>query len=259
MFDVDSLAGQAGLTSPALGAVLVIVTFCAVLRGLTGFGFAIAAVPLLSSLVDPRLAVAVAALLQLVIGVLEGPGAWRQAHRPLLSRLLLGAVVGTPLGMIALRLTSPGPQRLVVAVAALIALFVAWRGPRLRSAIVRGNPTTMGVASGLLNGLAAMPGPPAVAYFMSIPLGPTATRASLILYFAATALFAVASGLAAGVIGSEAVLLALVSLPALVLGNGLGGLVFRAGGESLFRSAGLAVLAVGAAAAGYRGLAAVAG
>jgi uncharacterized membrane protein YfcA len=94
-----------------------------------------------------------------------------------------------------------------------------------------------------------------VAHFLNAPIDPVAARASLTLYFAATAVFAVASSLVAGIVDARAAALALVCAPLLFVGDWLGGRLFLAGGERLFRPAALAVLAVAAAVAAARGLA----
>jgi len=253
--DLSEGLARLGLGAPALAVAALVVLVSGMLRGLTGFGFAIAAVPLLSTVLSPRLAVAVAALLQLAVGFANAPRAWKLADRASLAPLLVGAVIGTPLGMAALRLAPVGPQRLAVAAAALLALVAAWRGPRLETSIVGRRPAAAGVASGLLNGLAAMPGPPVVAHFLNAPIEPAAARASLTLYFAATAVFATASGLAAGIIDARAAALAVICAPLLFAGDWLGGRLFRAGGERLFRPAAVAVLAAAAGIAAARGLA----
>lgn len=246
-----------GLGAPAVAVAALVVLASGMLRGLTGFGFAIAAVPLLSTVLSPRLAVAVAALLQLTVGIVNAPRAWRHADRASLAPLLAGAMIGTPLGMVALRLAPTGLSRLAVAAAALLALVAAWRGSRLGGSVVGRRPAAAGIVSGLLNGLAAMPGPPVVAHFLNAPVDPAAARASLTLYFAATAVFAVASGLVAGIIDGRAATLALICAPLLLAGDWLGGRLFLAGGERVFRPVALMVLAAAAGVAAARGMAGV--
>ncbi|MCW5760720.1 MAG: hypothetical protein KIS90_13205, partial [Phenylobacterium sp.] len=64
-----------GLGPAGVAAVMAVVLLSGVLRGLTGFGFAIVATPLLSTLMAPRTAVATCVLLQLAIGLLDAPAA----------------------------------------------------------------------------------------------------------------------------------------------------------------------------------------
>ncbi|ODT89418.1 sulfite exporter TauE/SafE family protein [Phenylobacterium sp. SCN 70-31] len=246
-----------GLEPFQLGLILAAIFLSGVLRGLTGFGFAIAAVPLLSLVLEPRAAVATVVLLQLAIGLIDAPKAWGEAWRAPLPWLIAGAVVGTPAGMAALRLLPADPARLIAASAAALALAAVWRGPA-RSDLPRAHPGCVGLASGLLNGLAAMPGPPVVAHVLNAPVGEAAARAALIVFFAATAVLATISGAALGVLGWPDAALAATGLPALLAGAALGAWLFRRGPPTLYRRSALAVLAVSALAAGLKGLAGLA-
>ncbi|MDZ4373053.1 MAG: sulfite exporter TauE/SafE family protein, partial [Phenylobacterium sp.] len=189
-----------GLDWPALVFVLGAVFVSGVLRGLTGFGFAVAAVPLMSLALEPRAAVALVVLLQLVIGLIDAPRAWTEARRAPLRWLFLGAVIGTPVGMVALRYLPADPARLIGAGAAALALISVWRGPT-RPGSGGGQPWAVGLAAGLLNGVAAMPGPPVVAYLLNAPgVDEKAARATLIVFFAGTAIVAAASALSLGLL-----------------------------------------------------------
>ncbi len=234
---------MSGLEPFQLGLILAVVFLSGVLRGLTGFGFAIAAVPLLSLVLEPRAAVAAVVLLQLAIGLTDAPKAWGEAWRAPLPWLIAGAVVGTPAGMAALRLLPPAPARLIAAAAAALALAAVWRGPA-RSGAARAHPGWVGLASGLLNGLAAIPGPPVVAHVLNASVGEASARAALIVFFAATAALATLSGVALGVIGWPDAALAAAGFPALMAGAALGARLFRLGSPTLYRRAALAVLAV---------------
>lgn len=247
-----------GLGLPGLAVVAAVVFLSGVLRGLTGFGFAIVATPMLSIVMAPSKAVATCVLLQLMIGLLDAPTAWPQARGQPLGRLILGMIVATPVGMIALRLTPEGPQRLVVAAATLLALVAVWRGRDRPIAAIVEHPGRVGLASGLLNGLAAMPGPPVVTYVLTSAIPDATARAALIVYFAFAAAVAAVVGVGVGVIGKAALMTAAISAPALLAGSRLGAILFQRGDPRLFRIAGLATLAVAAAAALLKGLASLA-
>lgn len=252
---MTALSDATGLGPAAIALTLAVVFASGVLRGLTGFGFAIVATPLLSIVAEPRLAVATCVLLQVAIGLLDAPSAWPQARGQPLGRLLLGAAVATPLGMLVLGATPAGPQRLIIGAATLIALAAVWRGRERPIAAITGRPGAVGLASGLLNGLAAMPGPPVVMYFLTAPIPDATARAALIVYFAFAAVVAAGTGLATGVIGLPAGAMAAAGLPGLIAGTRLGAALFARGDARVFRAAGLATLALAAAAAMIKALA----
>lgn len=242
-----------GLISLALVAAIVFMS--GVLRGLTGFGFAIVAAPLIAVVMEPQVAVGSCILLQLAVGLMDAPRAWPTAHGQPLRALFVGTLVATPLGALVLSLTPAAAQRLMIAGAALVALAAVWRGRDRPIAVIVDHPGWVGLASGLLNGLAAMPGPPVVTYFLSKPIPDAVARAALTVYFAFAALIAMASGLAAGMINASVALPVLVSLPGLIVGTRLGGTLFTMGRPHLYRAAALAALALAAIAATTKGLA----
>ncbi len=160
----------------------------AVLRGLTGFGFALAAVPAMSFVVSPARAVCIAIVLQCLVGLRDVVTMRALLDRNALGLLSIGALLGTPLGILALTQLSADAMRgglgLVVG-AGLIALIA-----RVELAPGRGPALGAGVLSGLFSGLAAMPGPPAIAYFLGRAAPAVTTRASLMVFFFLTSLMA---------------------------------------------------------------------
>lgn len=249
-----SLSG-AGLSAPLLILVVAIIFLSAFMRGLTGFGFAIAAVPLMSIVIDPKLAVGIAVVLPVPSGLLDLPTAWPASHRPAMRSLIGGALVGTPLGMLALRVMPVDLQRIAIALAAILALLAVWLLKKPSHLGLLARPVPAGLASGVLNGLAGMPGPPVVAYLLTIPITAAAARASLIVFFLATGLFATVTGLATGVVNARSALVSAICLIPFFVGNKLGGRLFHASEAQVYRRGALLILAIGAASAAWKGVA----
>lgn len=242
----------ASVTGVSLAASLVAVLVSSILRGITGFGFAIAATPLLAVAYEPRLAVAVVILLQVGIGLIDGPRAWKEAYRPPLTRLIGGAVIGTPLGMSALVVLGDRELRLVVAGLTLCSLVAILRRPGVgRSTAVP--PAVVGFLAGMMNGVAAMPGPPVVAYVLRLPISEALSRALLILFFAVASIIAAVSGLLQGVIGPDSLVIAACSFPALLIGNAFGARLFKWAPSLLYRPTAITLLFAAAAVAFWRG------
>ena len=241
--------------------VMAAVLASAVLRGLTGFGFALAAVPVMSLAVEPAAAVAVAVLLQLLVGLQDAVRLRGQFDPKAVGRLSVGALIGTPLGVAALSRLSPDAARVLIAAAVLAGLIVLLRR-RPAAAAHRPHPAVAigaGVLAGAFSGMAAMPGPPAVAYFLGTDTPPATARASLMMFFFVAALMATPGLAIAGLLTGKVALLTLISWPALILGTRAGGAAFLRLGHGHYRAAALTVMALSAALAGWRGLAAFAG
>ena len=92
----------------------------AILRGLTGFGFALAAVPLISLAIEPKVAVASTVLLQVMVGVPDLIRLRGSYDRAEVIRLSLGALAGVPFGIAALARLDANATRLAIALISLI-------------------------------------------------------------------------------------------------------------------------------------------
>ena len=79
--------------------VLFGVFAAAVLRGFTGFGFGLAAVPLLSIALPPSQVVPFVVVLQVVVGLGGLRGAWKSCDWRSIGQLTPGLVVGIPVGI----------------------------------------------------------------------------------------------------------------------------------------------------------------
>ncbi len=238
-----------------LALIICLAVFAAaILRGLTGFGFALAAVPAMSFVVSPARAVSIAIVLQCLIGMRDVVTMRAFLDRRALGLLSFGALVGTPIGVLALTHLSPAAMRIVlslVVITGLVALVA-----KIRLAPGRGPALGAGVLSGLFSGLAAMPGPPAIAYFLGRGQSAVTTRASLMVFFFVTSAMTLPGLIVADRIDRDTALLAIIAFPALVIGTWAGGKIFARLGEGGYRTAALGLLALTALATGLRGLAA---
>ncbi|MEW6644840.1 MAG: sulfite exporter TauE/SafE family protein [Pseudomonadota bacterium] len=241
-----SLALTPALVAGALGAVLA----AALLRGFTGFGFSLAAVPMLGLVMAPAEAVPVALGLQFLGGLIDLPGASRDSHWPSLRWLIAGAVLGSPAGALVLSIVPASVARIVIAAITAAAVVLLGRGFAIAAIPQRMATILVGLVAGVFNGLAAMPGPPAVVYYMSGPFGRVAARASLLVFFLATSISALASLAMLGLLDRRVVVLSVAGLPVMALGTWIGELGFRHGSATLHRQvsvASLGVIALGSA------------
>ncbi|GHG35821.1 sulfite exporter TauE/SafE family protein [Paracoccus sp. KCTC 42845] len=222
----------------------------AILRGITGFGFALAAVPLISLVMPPVQGVAIAILLQCMIGLSDLVSVRGLIDRSTLAMMSVGAMVGTPAGLMTLRLLSPDALRVIIAVIVLAGLAGMIGKVRLRSGPRQA--AGAGLLAGLFSGLAAMPGPPAVAYVVGTATPALQARATLMVFFFVTSLIALPGLLVQRIVGLPTVLVAAASLPLLVIGTRLGGRVFGRLDDAGYQKAAIATLAATALASASR-------
>ncbi|WP_282602612.1 sulfite exporter TauE/SafE family protein [Paracoccus sp. PARArs4] len=224
------------------------------LRGVTGFGFALAAVPLYSLSVPPIQAVVMAQMLQIAAAPTDIVQNRRSVDRKALTLLCSGAVICTPVGAFFATRLPADAMRLAIAVVVLMGLVALMAKVTIRDG--KGPAITAGAVAGLLGGLAAMPGPPAVAYFLGRGAGKASSRASLLLFFAFTAVIALGSlAIGSDVLRWHMVLAAVAAYPSMLIGSWLGTRLFQRLGDGHYRIAALGVLFVSAVLTGIKGVA----
>ncbi|WP_430256155.1 sulfite exporter TauE/SafE family protein [Neorhizobium sp. DAR64872/K0K18] len=204
-------------------------------RGFSGFGGALIFVPLAGTAIGPKLA---AALLLVIDGVMTlgmVPDGWRRANRREVFTMMMGAIVGVPVGAAALALLPSVTLRWIISVVVLcllVFLISGWRYHGRPKA-----PLTIGVGAlaGLFGGAAQMSGPPIVAYWLGGATAPDVVRANLVLYFALASVISSVSYLIGGILTFEVLLIALIAGPGYGIGLYAGSRLFGRASEATFR------------------------
>jgi uncharacterized protein len=225
-------------------ALCVIAFVAGTARGFSGFGAALIFMPLASSVAAPRLVAALLLIIDLVATAPLVPNAWQQADRKATAVMVLGALVGVPIGTWLLSRLDPVTTRWIISgfVIALLALLLSgWRYHGKDHAAIS---VGIGALSGFGSGLAQTGGPPIVGYWLGRPIDPKIARANILLFFAASALFAMVSYAVGGLITSDAIGLALIVGPVYAAGVGLGAMLFGRASEQIFRAICYALIAL---------------
>jgi uncharacterized membrane protein YfcA len=214
-----------------------------VVRGFSGFGFSLLSITALSLIYAPAQVIPAIFLLEVAASLHLLPSIRKDVLWRSLSFLMLGALIGTPLGVYALANFPQAPMTLALACFVLTATALLWRGFALKRMPSAPATLAVGTATGLANGAFGMGGPPVVLFYFASPAGHTAGRASLIAYFLFTDVVGLAFLAREGLVTKDSGLLALAFLPALVAGVWLGSRSFKTADPARFRKIVLIVLA----------------
>lgn len=243
----------------SLIVAMVGVSCAAMLRGFTGFGFGLAAVPILSLALPPRGVVPLVVTLQVVIGLGGLRAAWAQCDWRAVRALFPGLLCGIPVGLSILTILSPNPVRFTIGAVILISVWLIQRGLRMPP-----NPSwalsgCVGLASGIISGLASMGGPPVVVYLLAVGHSPARMRATAIVFFMLSGVVSFIPMAATGLITRDVILWTAGSVPLLYGGTRLGTWAFGRAKPHHHRIVALATLSalglllIGRAAAGSIG------
>jgi uncharacterized protein len=225
-----------GVSLYAAIAICAIAFVSGTARGFSGFGSALIFMPLASSIAGPRLVAALLLVIDFVAAAPLLPNAWKQADRKATAVMVMGALVGVPVGTYFLSRLDPGTTRWIISgfvTALLLLLLSGWRyRGRDHAAISVG----IGSLSGFCSGLAQTGGPPIVGYWLGRPIASTIARANILLFFGASDFFSMVSYSLTGLITADAVKLAFVVGPVYAIGVWFGASLFGKASDTVFRS-----------------------
>lgn len=225
------------------------VFLAAVLRGYTGFGFALAAVPMLSLVIRPALVVPLVLCLEVAASAQILPGLRHEAHFRSIGWLTLGALIGIPFGVLELSTRSADSMRALIALVVLLSVPAVSGGLRFTRELGAGAAIVVGAFSGLLTGATAMGGPPVILFYLGSRTAIHVGRASLMFYFFLIDMVAIVLAIRAGLLGSTILVMALVCLPTLFVGQAIGARMFRSALQRHYRKVAMLTLtAIGLAA-----------
>lgn len=204
-------------------------------RGYGGFGFSMITVAALSLVLPPTRIIPVIVLLEVAASLFLLPGIWQAVNWHALAWLLVGVAAGTPVGVWLLGIVPAAPMKMAVAMIIMVLAVLLKRGFFRRRRPNRLDTAAVGLASGLLNGAAAIGGPPAILFFFSSPAGATVSRASLIAFFLLTDTLAAGTCALAGLMTGEHVRNALIMAIPMIAGLFAGNRAFIRTSEVIFR------------------------
>ena len=194
-----------------------------------GFGFALFFVPVASLFVAPREAVAVS----LLLSSLASAGMYLEA-RPRTSLreiapLVVGALLGTPVGLVVLLRADETMLRLLVAAAVFVSVVTNLVAGKGHTHEARPDPLirqgAVGVLGGVIRGATSMGGPPIVLYQHWIGGGAGRIRGRLFAYFFWMGMPAMLMVIPTGLFTRDVVRDCALALPALAVGVVVGRLI----------------------------------
>ncbi|MGE3875979.1 MAG: sulfite exporter TauE/SafE family protein [Parvibaculaceae bacterium] len=239
-----------------LGIGSLFVFLAAIVRGYSGFGLSLLAITALSLLMPPATIIPSMFMLEIAASLHLLPGIWTDIHWRSLAPLIIGCAIGTPLGVWLLANISAPPMQVALALFVLTAVCFHWQGYALKTMPGTAASGVVGAASGLANGAFGIGGPPAILFYFASPAGHEAGRASLIAYFLMTDVIGLAFLGRQALITWNTFYMALIFLPALILGNWIGARGFKSADPATFRKWVLILLALLAVLSAIKGIAA---
>lgn len=226
---------------PLLLASLCVVFAAGIVRGFAGFGFSALCVAGLSLFMPPAQVVPPIFVLEVLASLTLLRSACKHVDWSWLGWLVAGNVLCIPLGVALLAFLPDTPLRLLIGALLLLAAALLRSGWSLALQPTAGTRLATGLVSGLVNGVAAIGGIAVAVLLSATTLAPAVMRATLILLFLFTDLYALAwAALLPGeggqdLLGARTLQLALWLAPAMLGGIWVGQRAFVGVSPEAFR------------------------
>lgn len=200
---------------------IAVVLVAALVQSTTGFGFSLLAVPLLSMAIPTEIAVVVAATLGTLTSSAQAFGERAHGDRPTIARMLVGAAVGAPFGLLVLSVATNRQLRFGLAAVIIAFLIINLRGITIERGS-RAVDVVAGTISGVLNTSLSTNGPPLVMALHARHLTPSVFRATISAVFAGTGVITLGLFMASGRYGTDVRQLLVVAIPTMIAGYWIG-------------------------------------
>jgi uncharacterized membrane protein YfcA len=234
-------------------ACALVMAAASLVLGLAGFGNALVAMAFLPYFMPPATAIAVLTIYTIVFAV----AIFVPVRRHLTPRgvvcLLVGTVLGTPLGVWVLVTVSGSTLNRIIGAVLVVVVLLEWAGVYPERLHGRRWALGAGLLAGMTGGAVGMPGPPVVLYSTTQGWSRQAIKANLQVFFFVNQVVILAGYWWAGLLSAEVWrLTASFALPA-AAGTALGILLFTRVDHARFRQVVFTVLLVSGAVLLVRG------
>ncbi len=199
--------------------LLSLIIFAAsVVRGFTGFGLALVAVPLLQFLMPVTDTAVFIAMINFIFSILYYRRSKRVVSNQPLGAMALWTGAGVAAGTVILKFINPAFIQLGWGVIIIFIVFALWRGVDFHIRSDKTALTLSGLLGGLLSGATGITGPPVAVILSSMKTPKEKFNAVISLFILFAVSYALLFYFITGLIRQETLLLALCSVPALIAG-----------------------------------------
>lgn len=234
------------LATEGLVWLALAVVFAGMVRGFTGFGSALVYLPIAAIFLPPTWVIASMISFSMFGPLPLLPRALRDADKPAVARLAVGAAIGIPLGVWLLTLLDPTMFRWLVSGIAVFTLLLLASGWRYGGAISAALAMGTGFLSGVLGGFVGLAGPPIILLYLSGTKAVSEIRAVILLFLFMTDIAVMLTFLYRDLITLEAFLIGVLLVPSYLIGGLLGQKLFNPAHERLFRGLAYAIILLAA-------------
>jgi uncharacterized protein len=171
------------MTEPQFLLLLGVIAIAGVARGMSGFGTGMIVAPVAGAIYGPQWALVIIVIIDALPTIPVTLPALKYASWHEVVPVTIGALLFFPAGIAILKAGDPIVLRWLISAAILACVAILWSGWRYRGPRNAAVSAGAGGVAGMLSGIAQIPGPPVIAYWMASGAPALIVRANLLSFF----------------------------------------------------------------------------
>jgi uncharacterized membrane protein YfcA len=215
--------------------IIFIVFIASIIRGFNGFGFSAICVSGFSFILPAIEIVPVILALEVIISIFMVPYIWNKIDWRFVFKIILGIIVGSPIGLYLLKHLNPETTHLSVCLLIIFFSILLMKGYSNQKINNNYGKFFTGIVSGTLNGLTTLGGMPVALFLLTTNIQPAIIRGSLAALFFLTDIYAFTLSFFAGIVDMTTIYRVIPLIIILPLGVFIGNKFFVKSKEATYR------------------------
>ena len=215
--------------------IIFIVFIASIIRGFNGFGFSATRISGFSFVIPAIEIVPIILILEVLISIFMAPYVWNKIDWNMVFKILIGMVIGSPIGIFLLKYLSPEITHLSVCIIIIFFSILLMKGYTNKQLNNNAIKVSTGIGSGALNGLTTLGGMPAALFLLITCIQPAVIRGTLTALFFLTDIYAFVLSFFADIVDITTIYRTLPLILVLPIGVFIGDKFFVKSKEALYR------------------------
>ena len=215
--------------------VIFIVFIASIIRGFNGFGFSAICISGFSFILPAIEIVPIILALEVVISIFMVPYIWNKIDWRFVFKILLGIIIGSPIGLYLLKYLNPQTTHLSVCLLIIFFSILLMKGYINQKINNNYGKFFTGIVSGTLNGLTTLGGMPVALFLLTTSIQPAVIRGSLAALFFLTDIYAFVLSFFSGIVDMTTIYRVIPLIIILPLGVFIGNKFFIKSKEETYR------------------------
>ncbi len=215
--------------------IIFIVFIASIIRGFNGFGFSAICISGFSFILPAIEIVPVILALEVIISIFMVPYIWSKIDWRFVFKIILGIIVGSPIGLYLLKHLNPETTHLSVCLLIIFFSILLMKGYSNQKINNNYGKFFTGIVSGTLNGLTTLGGMPVALFLLTTNIQPAIIRGSLAALFFLTDIYAFTLSFFAGIVDMTTIYRVIPLIIILPLGVFIGNKFFVKSKEATYK------------------------